>query len=112
MVERFSGLARSEPQATLEAVVEDERQSQGRKSPARRPLRIVSRYIQSVTGRKGAVLMRELPMSDRKTFDDHFLQPRNAGVLEGADLKVRAENPVCGDLMDLYLRRGEDGRVE
>ncbi len=46
-----------------------------------------------------------------RELDDHFLSPRNAGVLEGADLKVRVENPVCGDLLDLYVRRAADGTI-
>jgi len=44
-------------------------------------------------------------------LDDHFRRPRNAGVLEGADLSVRVDNPVCGDILHLYIRRSEDGRV-
>ena len=43
-------------------------------------------------------------------LDDHFHQPRNAGVLDGADLRVEVENPVCGDILKLYVRR-ESGRV-
>jgi NifU-like protein involved in Fe-S cluster formation len=44
-------------------------------------------------------------------LEDHFHHPRNAGPLPGADLQVEAENPVCGDLMRLYLRLGPDRRV-
>ena len=46
-----------------------------------------------------------------RELDDHFLSPRNTGVLEGADLKVRVENPVCGDMMDLYVRCAADGTI-
>ena len=46
-------------------------------------------------------------------LDEHFHQPRNAGLLEDADVEVRVENPVCGDVLHLYVRRGivplEDG---
>lgn len=45
-------------------------------------------------------------------LEDHFRNPRNAGVLDDADLKVRVENPVCGDILDLYVRRDAGGRVE
>ena len=45
-------------------------------------------------------------------FDDHFRNPRNAGVLEGADVAVRVDNPVCGDILHLYLARDSGGRVE
>src|SRR5262245_18930618 len=44
-------------------------------------------------------------------LDDHFRSPRNAGVLEKPDVEVRVENPVCGDLLHLYLRLGPDRRV-
>lgn len=50
-------------------------------------------------------------MPDPSPLDDHFQKPRNAGVLEGADLEARADNPVCGDILHLYLKRGADGRV-
>jgi len=43
-------------------------------------------------------------------LDDHFFRPRNAGVLEAADLEVQVDNPVCGDTLKLYLRR-DAGRV-
>jgi nitrogen fixation protein NifU and related proteins len=45
-------------------------------------------------------------------LDDHFRSPRNAGMLEGADLSVRVENPVCGDVLHLYLKLDGGGRVE
>ena len=32
---------------------------------------------------------------------DHFQNPRNAGELSNAGLKVRQENPVCGDILEL-----------
>ena len=36
---------------------------------------------------------------------DHFRNPRNVGVLEGDDVAVgRVGNPVCGDLMEMYIR--------
>lgn len=36
---------------------------------------------------------------------DHFRNPRNVGTLEGDDVAVgRVGNPVCGDLMDIYIR--------
>ena len=39
-------------------------------------------------------------------LDEHFHQPRNAGLLEDADVEVRVENPVRGDVLHLYVRRG------
>jgi NifU-like protein involved in Fe-S cluster formation len=36
---------------------------------------------------------------------DHFRNPRNVGTLEGDDVAVgRVGNPVCGDLMEMYVR--------
>ena len=36
---------------------------------------------------------------------DHFRNPRNVGVLEGDDVAIgRVGNPVCGDLMEMYVR--------
>ena len=32
---------------------------------------------------------------------DHFQHPRNAGELAGANVKVEASNPVCGDILQL-----------
>src|SRR5713226_4525589 len=35
---------------------------------------------------------------------DHFQNPRNAGEVPGADLVVEVSNPVCGDILKLWLR--------
>jgi NifU-like protein involved in Fe-S cluster formation len=51
-------------------------------------------------------------MAEISPLDEHFRAPRNAGILEGADLSAAADNPVCGDTLRLTLRRGPDGRVE
>lgn len=32
---------------------------------------------------------------------DHFQNPRNAGNLPGANVKVEVSNPVCGDVLHL-----------
>ncbi len=45
-------------------------------------------------------------------LDDHFHNPRNTGLIERPDATSRVENPVCGDLMHLYLRLGSGGVVE
>ena len=40
---------------------------------------------------------------------DHFRNPRNVGTLEGDDVAVgRVGNPVCGDIMEMYLRVKDD----
>jgi FeS cluster assembly scaffold protein NifU len=43
---------------------------------------------------------------------DHFRKPRNVGTLEGDDVVVgRVGNPVCGDLMEFYVKVKDD-RIE
>jgi nitrogen fixation protein NifU and related proteins len=32
---------------------------------------------------------------------DHFQNPRNAGELPGANVKIESSNPVCGDILQL-----------
>lgn len=41
---------------------------------------------------------------------DHFRNPRNAGELASATLKVEVSNPVCGDVLQLAVRV-EGGRI-
>ncbi|MDX2269985.1 MAG: iron-sulfur cluster assembly scaffold protein [Bryobacter sp.] len=38
---------------------------------------------------------------------DHFERPRNAGRLAEADWTGKVENPVCGDELEISVRRGE-----
>jgi nitrogen fixation protein NifU and related proteins len=42
---------------------------------------------------------------------DHFEHPRNSGALPEANIRVRVENPVCADVLELALRVHE-GVVE
>jgi len=43
---------------------------------------------------------------------DHFRKPRNVGTMEGKDIaKGRVGNPVCGDLMEFYIKV-KDNRIE
>ena len=39
---------------------------------------------------------------------DHFRNPRNVGVIEDADGIGEVGNPVCGDIMKIYLKINED----
>ncbi len=40
---------------------------------------------------------------------DHFRNPRNTGILEGDDVALgRVGNPVCGDLMEIYIKVKDD----
>jgi nitrogen fixation NifU-like protein len=38
------------------------------------------------------------------TVLDHLENPRNAGGMENASARGEASNPVCGDLLHLYLK--------
>lgn len=46
-----------------------------------------------------------------KTVMDHFKNPRNVGVMEDADGVGELGNPLCGDMMTIYLRI-EDERIK
>ena len=39
---------------------------------------------------------------------DHFRNPRNVGVIENADGIGEVGNPVCGDIMKIYLKIEND----
>jgi len=39
-----------------------------------------------------------------KTVMDHFKNPRNVGVIESADGVGEVGNPLCGDMMTIYLK--------
>jgi len=39
-----------------------------------------------------------------KTVMDHFKNPRNVGVIEDADGVGEIGNPLCGDMMSIYLK--------
>ena len=41
---------------------------------------------------------------------DHFRNPRNVGVIEDADGIGEVGNPVCGDIMKIYLKI-KDGTI-
>ena len=50
-----------------------------------------------------------MPMYSRQVLD-HFEHPRNAGDVANPDFQVRVENPVCGDILELFARV-RDGRI-
>lgn len=43
-----------------------------------------------------------------KKVMDHFMNPRNVGTIENADGYGKVGNPVCGDLMEMYIKVKED----
>jgi len=43
-----------------------------------------------------------------KKVMDHFMNPRNVGVIEDPDGYGKVGNPVCGDLMEMYIKIEND----
>jgi nitrogen fixation protein NifU and related proteins len=43
---------------------------------------------------------------------DHFMNPRNMGVIEDADATGLVGNPKCGDIMKVYLKIENDVIVD
>ncbi|MGD9150463.1 MAG: Fe-S cluster assembly scaffold protein NifU, partial [Desulfobacterales bacterium] len=43
-----------------------------------------------------------------KTVTDHFRNPRNVGVIDDADGVGEVGNPLCGDMMTIYLKIRDD----
>ena len=43
-----------------------------------------------------------------KTVMDHFKKPRNVGVIENPDGVGEIGNPLCGDMMTIYLKIGDN----
>ncbi len=39
---------------------------------------------------------------------DHFMNPRNVGTIENPDGYGKVGNPVCGDLMEIYIKVEDD----
>lgn len=48
-----------------------------------------------------------MPIYSEKVMD-HFMNPRNVGVIDDADGVGRAGNPVCGDLMEMSVKIRDD----
>ena len=43
---------------------------------------------------------------------DHYQNPRNKGRMEDADVQLGGGNPGCGDLITMYVKIGDDDRVD
>ena len=43
---------------------------------------------------------------------DHFEQPRHKHRMENPSVQLGGGNPGCGDLITIYLRIGDDDRIE
>ena len=50
-------------------------------------------------------------MSYSEKVVEHFKHPRNIGQIQDADAEGTVGNPVCGDLMTIYLKIKDD-RIE
>jgi nitrogen fixation NifU-like protein len=48
-----------------------------------------------------------MPVYSKKVMD-HFTNPRNVGVIESPDGFGKVGNPVCGDLMEMYIKVEND----
>ncbi|MFN4217960.1 MAG: iron-sulfur cluster assembly scaffold protein [Candidatus Bipolaricaulia bacterium] len=42
---------------------------------------------------------------------DHYENPRNRGRLENPDAQMTLGNPGCGDVITIYLKTGDDGKI-
>jgi len=42
---------------------------------------------------------------------DHFMKPRNVGIMKDADGVGEVGNPTCGDIMKIYIKVGNKGKV-
>lgn len=42
---------------------------------------------------------------------EHFMKPRNVGVIEDADGVGKEGNPICGDLMEIFIKV-KDNRIK
>ena len=43
-----------------------------------------------------------------KKVMDHFMNPKNVGIIENPDGYGKVGNPVCGDLMEIYIKVKND----
>ena len=49
-------------------------------------------------------------MYNQKTID-HFSNPRNMGEIADADARAQGGNPVCGDVVKLWIKLGPDKKT-
>ncbi|MBF0224120.1 MAG: Fe-S cluster assembly scaffold protein NifU [Desulfobacterales bacterium] len=47
-----------------------------------------------------------------KTVMDHFRNPRNVGTIDNANGIGEVGNPLCGDMMTLYIKVNDDNLIE
>jgi nitrogen fixation NifU-like protein len=49
----------------------------------------------------------KIPGYSKKVMD-HFMNPRNVGIIKNPDGYGKVGNPVCGDLMEIYIKVKDD----
>jgi nitrogen fixation NifU-like protein len=47
-----------------------------------------------------------------KKVMQHFLRPKNVGEIKNADGMGKVGNPICGDIMWVYIKVGKKGKKE
>jgi nitrogen fixation NifU-like protein len=55
--------------------------------------------------------MEEIRMANvgySKKVMEHFMNPRNVGVIENPDGYGKVGNPVCGDVMEIFIKVKDD----
>ena len=48
----------------------------------------------------------------RENILEHYKRPHNWGELAGATVEFEDNNPLCGDILKVQLKIGDDGTVE
>ena len=51
-------------------------------------------------------------MQYTKTLLEHFRNPKNVGIIRDADGVGRVTSPVCGDIMELYIKVKDERIVD
>lgn len=46
-----------------------------------------------------------------QTVMDHFTHPRNVGEIKDPSGRGKVGNPVCGDIMELYIKVNDEGVI-
>jgi nitrogen fixation protein NifU and related proteins len=55
--------------------------------------------------------MEEIKMANvgySKKVMEHFMNPRNVGVIENPDGYGKVGNPICGDVMEIFIKVKDD----
>lgn len=47
----------------------------------------------------------------RENILDHYQNPRNFGTLDHPDITYEDDNPLCGDVIRIDIKLGEDNRI-